>query len=304
MSFRILVGGLLLWLLHPVGLAQAQELEPGAFSPSPVGANIVVVADTFKSGSISLDPTLPISEAHANINVSAAGYVRTLDFFGRSASVGFLQPYVHGNFSGVILGQDLTAHRSAFADPGLRFAVNLYGAPAMTPQEFVTYVPQNILGFSLAVVPPLGAYNGTELVNVGYNRWAFKPQFGFSHWTGPWTFEADLGSWFFTDNNDFFRGKVRSESPIASLEVNAIYTFRPRMWLSLDATYYTGGRSTINGKPNFDLEQNSLAGITFALPITRRQSVKFTGSRVIRSTIGGEWSSFGITYQFVWIDRR
>ena len=137
--WQILVGALLLWLLQPIGSSQAQELEARAYSPSPVGANIVVVVDNFSNGSLSLDPSLPISNAHADINVTAVGYVRTLEFLDRSASVAFAVPYVHANFSGVILGEPQTAHRSAFGDPSFRLAINLYGAPAMTPREFATY---------------------------------------------------------------------------------------------------------------------------------------------------------------------
>jgi hypothetical protein len=62
---------------------------------------------------------------------------------------------------------------------------------------------------------------------------------------------------------------VRSENPIVGLQVHAIYTIRPRMWLAVDAIYYDGGRTTVNG---FDLEQNSLVGITYGLPITRQQT--------------------------------
>ena len=303
-SFRILVGALLLWWLHPIGMAQAQELEPGAYSPSPVGANIILLADNFSDGSLSLDPSLPISNAHADINTTIAGYVRTFDFFDRSASIAFAVPYVHANFSGDIEGQPQRAHRSAFGDPALRLAVNLYGAPAMTPREFATYQEQTIVGMSLVVVPPLGTYDATKLVNVGFNRWSFRAELGLSHVIGPWTLEADVGAWAFTDNNDFFGGKVRSESPIVGLQVHAIYTIRPRMWLAVDANYYNGGRTTVNGQLNFDLEQNSLVGITYALPITRQQTIKFRATRVVRSTIGGDYQSFGISYQFVWLDHR
>ncbi len=141
-------------------------------------------------------------------------------------------------------------------------------------------------------------------MNVGFNRWSFRAEVGLSHVIGPWTLEADAGAWAFADNNDFYGGKVRSESPIVGLQGHAIYTIRPRMWLALDANYYNGGRTTVNGQLNFDLEQNSLVGITYALPITQRQSIKFRGTRVVRSTIGGDYQSFGISYQFVWLDHR
>jgi hypothetical protein len=306
MSFRILVGGLLLWLLHPIGTAQAQELEPGAYSPSPDGANIVVIIDSFSHGELSLDPSLPISDARADINTTAAGYVRTFGLFDRSANFGVAVPYVHANFSGLIEGEPQTAHRSAFGDTRFRLAINLFGAPAMTPREFATWQesPSTIVGMSLVVVPPTGAYDPTKLVNVGFNRWSFRPEVGFRRANGHWTFEADAGVWVFTDNNDFYGGHVRHEDPIVSLQGHVIYTFRPRMWLAYDVNYYTGGRTTVDGKLNFDLQQNTLGGFTFALPLTQRQSIKFTTSRVVRATIGGNYNTFGIGYQFVWLDHR
>jgi hypothetical protein len=285
-------------------MAQAQELEPGAYSPSPDGANFVVLADSYSHGSLSLDPTLPISDARANINVTAAGYVRTFGLFGRAANFGVAVPYVHANFEGLIEGEPQSAHRSAFGDTRFRLAMNLYGTPAMTPQEFATYQESTIVGMSLVVVPPTGQYDPARLVNVGFNRWSFRPEVGFRRAKGPWTFEADLGVWFFTDNNDFYGGHVRSEDPIGSLQGHLIYTFRPRMWLAFDVNYYTGGRTTLAGKLNFDLQQNTLAGFTFSLPITHRQSIKFTTSRVARATIGGEYNTFGIGYSFVWLDHH
>ncbi len=95
------MGALLLWWLHP-GAAQAQELETGAYSPSPVGANVVLLGNNFSDGSLSLDPSLPISNAHANINTTFAGYVRTFGLLDRSASIALVVPYVHANFSGDI----------------------------------------------------------------------------------------------------------------------------------------------------------------------------------------------------------
>jgi len=284
-------------------MAQAQELEPGAYSPSPDGANIAVLADSFSHGSLSLDPTLPISDARADVNVTVAGYVRTFGLFGRAANFGVAVPYVNANFQGMIQGESQNVHRSAFGDTRFRLAVNLYGTPAMTPQDFATSKESTIVGMSLVVVPPTGQYDSTRLVNVGFNRWSIRPEVGVRRSRGAWTLEADFGVWVFGDNNDFV-GHVRSEDPIGSLQAHFIYTFRPRMWLAYDVNYYTGGRTTLDGKRNFDLQQNTLTGFTFALPITQRQSLKFTTSRQVRATIGGEYNTFGIGYQFVWLDHR
>jgi Putative MetA-pathway of phenol degradation len=295
---------LLLAALLPIRPLHAQQLEPRAYAPSPVGVNVVIVGDAVSTGDLSFDPSIPVTNGHADLNIAAGGYLRTLDLFGRSANIGFLVPYVHGDVSGLLLGQYASAHRSAFGDPSVRLAVNLYGAPAMTPKEFAAYHEGTIVGASLVVVAPLGAYDSSKLVNVGANRWAFKPELGLSRAVGPWTFEGDVAAWLFTDNGDFYGGRTRSQDPISALQLHVIYTFRPRLWLAVDSTYYNGGRTTINGKRNFDLQQNSRAGITLALPIGRQQALKVAYSKGARTRIGGDFDTVGVSYSYAWADRR
>ena len=283
--------------------ARAQELEPRAYSPSPVGVNVFTVSDSFSTGSLTFDPSVPITNASANVNVAVASYLRTLDVFGRSANIGVALPYARGNVNGDVYGRFIEAHRSAWGDPAFRFAVNLYGAPAMTPREFATFRPGTIVGASLVVVAPLGAYDSTKLVNVGSNRWAFRPEVGVSHPFGRWTLEGDLAGWFFTDNTNFFGGNVRSQAPISSVQFHAIYTFKPRMWIAFDSNFYNGGRTTINGRQNFDLLQNSRIGVTFALPITPHQALRFAVTDGARTSIGGNFRTFGVAYQYNWSAR-
>jgi len=305
---RITVGGLVLALcmsgLLPTAALRAQQLEPRAYAPSPVGLNVAVIADAVSTGDLSFDPSIPITNGHANLNIAATGYVRTLDLFGRSANVGIGVPYVRGDLDGLYLGQYVAAHRSAFADPSLRLAINLYGAPAMTPREFAAYHEQTIVGTSLTIIAPLGAYDSTKLVNVGTNRWAFKPELGVSRAIGAWTLEGDLAVWAFTDNTNFYNGKTRSQEPIGALQWHVIYTIRPRLWIAVDSTYYNGGRTTIDGKRNFDLQQNSRVGITLAVPLGRQQTVKVAYSKGARTSIGGDFETIGVSYSYVWADRR
>jgi hypothetical protein len=48
----------------------------------------------------------------------------------------------------------------------VRFAVNLYGAPAMDLKEFSTYRQKTNIGASLVVSAPLGQYDPAKLVNL------------------------------------------------------------------------------------------------------------------------------------------
>ena len=293
---------LLVLAVLPIGPVCAQQLTPNAYQPSPVHANVIIAADNFSTGDVSLDPSLPVTDVHADINSFAVGFARTLGVYGHYANVGVVAPYVTGNLEGTYLGETLSVHKKGFADPQFRLAVDLYGAPAMTPKEFAVYHQHTIVGVSLVVAPPLGAYDNTKLINIGSNRWSFKPEIGLSRASGPWTLETDAGAWLFTDNTNFARGKVRAQDPIGAFQLHAIYTFRSRMWLALDGTYYTGGRTTINGTRKFDLQKNSRVGVTLSLPLRRLQSIKIAYSRGARTTIGGNFDTVGVSYQYAWID--
>ena len=106
-----------------------------------------------------------------------------------------------------------------------------------------------IVGVSLRVSAPWGQYDSSRVVNIGSNRWAFKPEVGASKAVGPWTLEVTAAAVLFTDNDDFYGGSTRSQAPLYALQGHAIYSFRSGIWGSLDATYFSGGRTTIDGSP-------------------------------------------------------
>jgi hypothetical protein len=137
-------------------------------------------------------------------------------------------------------------------------------------------------------------------VNIGTNRWGFKPELGFRWTPGRWTFELDGGVWVSTENTDFYGGRTREQAPIASTQAHIIYTFRPRCWIALDANYYSGGRTSLNGRENADKQDNSRVGVTFALPLNQQHGLKFVFSRGAVTNIGADFDSFGIAYQYIW----
>ena len=84
----------------------------------------------------------------------------------------------------------------------------LYGAPALSLEEFRDYEPDVIIGTSLEVTAPLGQYNSDKLLNIGTNRWSFKPEVGISKTLGSWTLELATGVRFYTDKNNFLDGRT------------------------------------------------------------------------------------------------
>ena len=50
----------------------------------------------------------------------------------------------------------------------------------------------------MTIMPPWGQYSSAQLVNLGYNRWAVKPEIGVTRTIRRWTLEAAAGVWLFT----------------------------------------------------------------------------------------------------------
>jgi hypothetical protein len=284
------------------GRAAAQELEPRAYSPSPVGANFVLLGTAYSAGDVTFDPSIPITNVDAKLTSASLGYGRTFGLFGRSASAGIFQPYVWGRISGDIFEQSRSVDRSGVADTRLRLAINLLGGPALTPAEFAKRRPGRTLGTSIVVVAPTGQSYSDKLVNIGTNRWAFKPELGFSQPVQRWSFDAYAAAWLFTDNDEFFGGQVREQDPIGALQGHISYTINPRLWLAGDATFYAGGRTTVGGTKNADYQANSRFGITFSAPVRRRNSLKVSWTTGGTTRIGGSFDTITAAWQFLWFD--
>ena len=275
-------------------------MEPRSYANAPVGLNFLIAAYGYSWGDVLLDPSLPIANADAKVNSIALGYSRVLELWGKSGTVAVVLPYATVSASGDVEGQPASVERSGYADLGMRLAVNLYGAPALSLEEFRDYRQDTIVGVSLLVTAPTGHYDPTKLVNIGTNRWSFKPEAGVSKVLGAWTLEGAFGVTFFTDNDQFLGSNVRQQDPLYALQGHAIYNFNPGLWGALDATYYAGGRTSVNGSANDDRKQNSRWGATLAQSLNSRNSIKLYFSTGASARTGTDFKTAGIAWQYRW----
>lgn len=281
----------------------AQELEPRAYVPNPVGANFLLAGYGRSEGGVLFDASLPFSDVEAQLNSGTLAYGRTFALAGRAASLMLVAPYVWGDVAGNVGELREAITRSGLGDPRLRFSISLRGGEAMGPAEFMRRTRRTIVGASLTVVPPLGQYDATKLINIGSNRWSFKPELGVSVPVGRWLLEGAAGAWLFTANDDFYGGMRRTQDPLASTQLHVSYTFRPRLWIAADATYYTGGATRLDGSDRHDLQRNSRFGVTCSLPIAKRQSIKLSWATGVATRIGGDFDSYGLSWQYAWLSR-
>ena len=280
----------------------AQELEPRAYSPAPVGLNFALVAYGRSTGEVLTDPSLPIQDIEAKLNVGVAGYGRTFGIAGHQASFVVAAPYIWGDVSGNVFEEARSVSRSGLGDLRLRLAANLLGGEAMSAREFMQRTPKTTLGASLSITAPTGQYDPDKLINLGTNRWSFKPEIGLTVPHDRWMFDLFAGVWLFTDNPDFFGGVHRSQDPLPTVQGHVSYTIRPRAWIAFDATYYFGGETSANGVEANDRKENSRYGVTLSIPAGKAYSLKFNWSRGATARLGSNFTTYGIALQRSWLD--
>jgi Putative MetA-pathway of phenol degradation len=289
-------------VLVAVAPAAAQEMEPKAYSASPVGATFLVASLARSTGSIVFDPTLPISDVDAGINGLVVGMGTTFPLVGKLALVSAVLPYAWGDISGQVFEEARSISRAGLADTRVRLSVNLLGNDAMRPREYAKAPRRTIVGTSLAMNVPTGEYDRTKLINLGNNRWAFKPEVGVAVPRGRWDIDAYLGVWLFTPNNDYFPGGLeRSQDPVVALQAHVSYTFKPRLWLAVDGTWYSGGGTQVEGSEPIGGVNNSRLGATLSLPAGQRQSFKISYSSGVAVRTGTDFRTVAVGWQWLWL---
>jgi hypothetical protein len=300
---RILGIALALLLALGCGNAEAQEAEPRSYSNTPVGLNFLIAGHVYAQGKMAFDPDLSIADATFRSNTELLAYVRSFDLAGQSAKFDMIVPSTSFRAEAFVDGQPHERAMSGPGDPRFRLSVNLFGAPALSAKEFASYRQDTILGVSLQVSAPLGTYDNTKLLNLGNNRWSFKPELGISKAWGAWTFEVAPSATFFTHNTDFLIGNTFAQAPVYALQTHLLYNFTSGAWISLDGIYFEGGRTSLNGVQSDNAQRNTRAGFTVALPVDRQNSVKLSASTGVTTRTGTQFTALAVGWQYRWGER-
>jgi hypothetical protein len=280
--------------------AKAQEAEPRSYSNTPIGLNFLIGGYVFSEGKMAFDPDLAIANAKFNSSTGVLAYIRSFDLGGQSAKFDVIVPASSFSAQAVVNGQPAERQMSGRGDPRFRLSVNLFGAPALTAKDFAGYQQDLIVGVSFQFSAPLGQYDDSKLLNLGNNRWSFKPELGISKAWGPWTFELAPSITILSENKDFFGGNTFSQAPFYAVQAHVLYTFHSGIWMALDGVYFAGGHTALNGVKSDNQQVNTRAGFTVALPVDRNNSLKLSASTGITTRTGSEFSAIGIAWQYRW----
>ena len=263
-----------------------QEIEARTYSNAPVGIN-------FLSGGIA-----QAKAGNYTLTSEAMSLTHIFDAGGQSGKLTLVLPYSQLSGSSTIGGRTVNASSEGLSDPLIKAAINLYGAPALTLDHFKNYQQDLIVGVSLAASVPWGKYDNNQLINVGANRWFIQPGLGISKALGPWRFELAGAGIFYTSNTNFMGGNSLSQNPVYSTQTHAIYYFQNTAWISVDATYFTGGQSYVNGNPISGSQENWRFGTTMSYPVNRHNSIRLSASTGAYSRTNNSYDLYGISWQY------
>jgi hypothetical protein len=157
-----------------------------------------------------------------------------------------------------------------------------------------------VLGVSIVFSVPVGQYYPSKLINLGTNRWGFKPEVGFSHREGRLYYEMYTGVWMFTENNNFYKSTTLKQSALFSFQAHVDYIFKSKIWVALNGGFALGGQTALNGFDKNDDQQNWRLGGTFSLPINIHQSIKFMANTGVATRAGQNYTAFTVVYQYSW----
>lgn len=278
---------LLSWFVSP---AAAQELEPRRWTHLPVDTNFFGAAYARTHADIDFNPALRLEDVDMKMNTVAAGYIRTFAVFDRLVRAEVKQAWHDGRWEGTINGQPVSTNRRGFGDTVIRAATYLVGAPPLAGKDYAAYRAaadvETIVGLALAVQLPTGEYKKNKLINLGNNRFTFRPQLGVVHNRGPWGFEVTLSPWFYTDNDSFFDGGTLKQDPLYTGQAHVVYTIRPGLWVAGSGGMGVGGETTVNGNENNDDKENIGFAFTSGYAITRWLGVQagYVGFRRLEET--------------------
>ena len=222
---------------------------PGRSRPGPSAFNVVTIVGSISDGDIAFDPSLPVEDGHATVGASGR---RIQPHPGRlpgaspaSACARALRAWPCRRHPARGVPGDIEGWPRRSVDARRHQPVRRSGDDAaavrrLSPDDRARREPHR--GCARRSVRFRAGHQHRHEPLVASSR---RP--GSSRTRGRWTFEADVGAVFFTDNTDFRDGGTYEQAPILSTQGHLIYTIRPGFWVAGDGNFWRGGRVTTNG---------------------------------------------------------
>jgi hypothetical protein len=266
-----------------------------------VGINQLELAYAYVRSNTSIDTSFIVSGAKFNLNQGLIDYARYFALLHRMAWVEASVPIA--NLNGSITGTNINGSTTGTGDSGYTAAILLKGGPALTPEQFAKAETTTSIGVSLSTTAPTGQYDPTKLLNLGSDRWSFKPELAISKSFGPeqrWVFDAYVNSYLYTDNTSYRGAQILRQQALLGLEGHISYTFNNTIWASLDTRYSFRGDTTVSGVDQDNSQRNFIVGSELVVSPNSRNSFTFEFAKAVVHKNGPSLTGFTVKYDYTW----
>lgn len=249
-----------------------------------------------------IDTSLPISGLSLNADLYLFRYARSFGIDGRNSAIQIIQPYadISASFDNAQFFSG-TKHNGGTGDTQVVFVHNFFGGPALTAAEFAKWKPETFLTGAFWLTMPTGDYDKDRIINIGSNRWVFKPEIGFGTPIGPTWLEINTYVSLFGDNKDYHGDSKLEQKPLYAIEGHYSYTINRALWVSLDATYNRGGESRIDGDWQDNKQENGLLGASLGFMLTPQFGGLLAYSDTVSERTGSpDVNTWTFRLQYVW----
>jgi hypothetical protein len=298
------------WLLFPClalavlqlpDQACAQFTDPRAYDNTPVGINQLELSYAYVRSDTSIDTSLIITGANFNLNQGTIDYTR---YFGLLRRLTWVEAGVPvAGLSGSIAGTNIHGSTTGSGDSSYELAMLLKGGPALSVKQFEEYKPTTTLGVSLTITAPTGSYHADQILNLGSDRWSFKPEIALSDPFGPeqrWEFDAYANAYFYTDNISYHGREILGQQPLAGLEGHLSYSFSDNLWASIDTRYSFRGTTFLNSVNQNNAQQNFILGSEINVSLSLRNSLVLEFAKALVHQNGPALVGFSVKYGYTW----
>lgn len=297
------------WILRCVCLAlvffhfpsqlSCQFTDPRTYDNTPVGVNQLELIYAYAHANASIDTSLIVAGAEAKLNQGTTYFTR---YFSLVRRLAWLQASVPlAGLEGSVSGTNIRTSSTGTGDSSYQFAILLKGGPALSVAKFGSYKPTTTIGASLTITAPTGLYHSDRLLNLGSNRWSFKPEFAVSHPFGPkqkWEFDGYANAYFYTDNTAYHGKETLRQQALPGLEGHISYSFTPNLWASLDTRYSFGGDTLVNGVNQNNAQQNFILGSEVNVSLNTQNSLVFEFAKALVHRNGPSSTGFAVKYLY------
>jgi hypothetical protein len=301
MKRRLLLAWCALAVLHGPDEARAQFTDAHNYDNTPVGVNQLELGYAFAHANASIDPSLVIPGANLDLNQGIIDYTHYFGLFDRLTWVQAALPVAR--LGGSITGSNIESSIAGSGDSSYALAMLLKGGPALSVAQFDHYRPTTTLGVSFSFTAPTGLYNADKILNLGSDRWSFKPEMALSHPFGPeqkWQLDAYANAYFYTDNTSYHGREILRQEPLAGLEGHLSYSFNDNLWGSLDTRYSFRGTTFVDGADQNNAQQNVMFGSEMNLSINSRHSLLFEFVKAVVHQNSPAVVGFSVKYDYTW----